>query len=357
MDKPPCIFKPLTIIGSMSGTSLDGLDIALCDFWKEKEAFLYKFIQTQTFSYPKELAQKLRQIFDGNALFLCQVEVEFSNFMAQCINQFIKETDKKPDYIASHGHTVFHQPEKGLTKQIGSGAILAAKTGISTVCDFRTADVALGGQGAPLVPIGDMSLFSEYDGCLNLGGISNISLNKQGTPIAYDISLCNILINYLAEQRGLPYDKKGALAKTGEIHNDLFDALNQPDFFSLNSAKTIGFEFFTKYYQPLLESFSISVEDKLRTVCEHIAMQIAANLKDLPKILVTGGGAKNDFLIHILKEKTNTQIIIPDEQLVDFKEALIFAFLGYLRVHEAHNCLRSVTGALKDSCSGAVYGK
>jgi len=356
-------FTPLTILGMMSGTSLDGLDLALCDFWKDGEKFHYKMIQTQTFTYPQELLQKLRALFESDARFFCQTEVEFSTFEAQCVNQFLEKTEKKPNYIASHGHTVFHQPEKGLTKQLGNGAILAAKTGISTICDFRTGDVALGGQGAPLVPIGDALLFAEYDGCLNLGGISNISRGKIGHRLAYDISLCNIPLNFLAEQRGFSYDKNGALAQKGTIHPELLDALNRPDYFSQSGAKSIGFELFANYYKPLLESFPISVEDKLRTVCEHIAIQIAHHLRDLQTVLVTGGGAKNSFLIHLIKEKTaslnsngmNPLVIIPDEQLIDYKEALVFAFLGYLRVFEANNCLCSVTGALKDSCGGAIY--
>jgi len=349
------IFFPLTVLGMMSGTSLDGLDLALCNFWNDEDKFHYKIIQTQTFTYPQELSQKLQALFDSNALNFCQTEVEFSTFMAQCVNQFLQKTEIKPHYIASHGHTVFHQPEKGLTKQIGSGATLAAKTRISTICDFRSCDVALGGQGAPLVHIGDALLFSEYDGCLNLGGISNISYGNLNNRTAYDISLCNIPLNFLATQHGLLFDKNGAFARKGNIHSDLLDALNRPDYFLQNGAKSIGFELFADYYKPLLESYSISVEDKLRTVCEHISVQIAQNLTGLKTVLVTGGGAKNKFLIDLIKEKTDIKIIIPNELLIDFKEALIFAFLGYLRVFETNNCLRSVTGALRDSCGGGIY--
>jgi anhydro-N-acetylmuramic acid kinase len=338
----------------MSGTSLDGLDLALCDFGKNDDGFYYKIIKTKTFHYSKEFTQKLRDLYDGNALFLCQVEVEFSNFMAQCVNLFLENADKKPHYIASHGHTVFHQPEKELTIQIGSGAILAAKTGINTICDFRTTDVALGGQGAPLVPIGDALLFHQYNGCLNLGGIANISKQINNERIAYDISLCNIPLNFLAQQCGFEYDQDGKLAKIGTVNPKLLKALNKPDYFLNNNAKSIGFEWFAEYYKPILEC-DAHCRDKLRTMCEHIAVQITQNLKGLQTVLVTGGGAKNRFLIDLIKEKTDTTLIIPDEQLIDYKEALIFAFLGYLRVHEEENCLYSVTGALKNACGGAVY--
>jgi anhydro-N-acetylmuramic acid kinase len=348
-------FKPLTILGIMSGTSLDGLDLALCDFWKENQKFGYNIIKTETISYPQELQRKLGEIFESSALQFCQTEVAFSHFMAQCVNQFLEKTEKQPHYIAAHGHTVFHQPKTGLTKQIGSGAILAAKTGISTICDFRTTDVALGGQGAPLVPIGDTLLFSECEGCLNLGGIANISRGNGKKCTAYDISLCNIPLNFLAKQCGCAYDKDGELAGKGNISFELLEALNKPAYFSLSTAKSIGFELFAEYYRPLLETFSISPEDKLRTLCEHIALQIAANLTGLQKVLVTGGGVKNKFLLHLIKEKTDTQIMVPNEQLIDFKEALIFAFLGYLRVHKTTNCLSSVTGAVSDSCGGAIY--
>ena len=345
----------LTILGLMSGTSLDGLDLALCEFWNNEQKFCYRIIQTQTFEFSEDLRTKLRNLFEGSALFLCQVEVEFSNFMVQCVNRFLESAEKKPDYVASHGHTVFHQPEKGLTKQIGNGAILAAKTGISTICDFRTTDVALGGQGAPLVPIGDAMLFQQFDGCLNLGGIANISKKSNNILNAHDITLCNIPLNFLAEQCGIPFDEDGKLAQKGTVHVELLDALNQPNFFSKNSAKSIGFEWFSEYFRPLLHSFSISFEDKIRTVCEHIAIQIAHNLTGLKTVLVTGGGAKNKFLIHRIREKTDTKLIIPNDQLIDFKEALIFAFLGYLRVHEKDNCLQSVTGASKNSVGGAIY--
>jgi anhydro-N-acetylmuramic acid kinase len=339
----------------MSGTSLDGLDLALCDFSKHNQEYSYQIIKTRTFPYPQAFAQKLRDLYDGNALFLCRTEVEFSNFMAQCVNQFLENTEKKPHYLASHGHTVFHQPEKGLTKQIGNGAILAVKTGIDTVCDFRTADVAWGGQGAPLVPVGDLLLFPQFDACLNLGGIANISKHCNSISTAFDISVCNVSLNFLAKQRGVAYDKEGNLAQKGKLNTSLLEKLNEGDYFSLESTKSIGYEMFISYYKPLLDSFSISIEDKMRTVCEHIAMQIVHNLKGLQTVLVTGGGAKNKFLIELIKMKTDTKIVIPDEQLIDFKEALIFAFLGYLRVHEERNCLQSVTGATQDSSGGAIY--
>ena len=348
-------FLPLTVLGMMSGTSIDGLDLALCDFWYDEEKYHYKIIQTKTFPYPPDLTQKLQRLFDGSALFFCEIEVTFSQFMAQCVQEFLETVKKRPDYIASHGHTVFHCPEKGLTKQIGSGAILAAKTGISVICDFRTGDVALGGQGAPLVPIGDALLFSEYEGCLNLGGIANISRHVNHISTAYDISLCNIPLNFLAAQRGVSFDNEGTLAKAGVVNLELLKAFNQPGYFSLSGAKSIGFEFFNEYYKPLLETVSSSVEDKLRTMCEHIAEQIAQHLIGLQNVLITGGGAKNRFLTNLIRTKCSASLVIPDNQLIDFKEAIIFAFLGYLRVHEINNCLQSVTGATKNSCSGAIY--
>jgi len=348
-------FKKLTVLGIMSGTSLDGLDLSLCSFWKNDTGYCYEIRKTKTFAYPQTLQQKLQELFHSSAIDFCHTEVEFSNFMAQCVNKFLVNSEIKPNYIAAHGHTVFHLPVKGLTKQIGIGAILAAKTGISTICDFRTTDVALGGQGAPLVPIGDELLFSEYSGCLNLGGIANISMQKTNDRIAYDISLCNIPLNYLAKQLCYEFDNEGNMAGQGNVNQSLLEELNKPDYFFQTSAKSIGFEMFAHYVKPLLDNASISVEDKLRTVCEHIAEQIGKNINTLPKVLVTGGGAKNRFLIELIQQKTNAQLDIPDNQIIDFKEALIFAFLGYLRIHEENNCLKSVTGASKNSCSGAIY--
>jgi anhydro-N-acetylmuramic acid kinase len=282
--------------------------------------------------------------------------VEYGRLLGNFVKNFIKEYQIKADFVASHGHTVFHQPDKGFTAQIGDGAAIAAVAQLPVVCDFRTMDVALGGQGAPLVPIGDKLLFSDYHYCLNIGGIANISFDENGTRKAFDISPANMALNYFADKIGLPYDKDGELSKKGQLKNNLFQELNALDFYQIHSSKSLGREWFETFFLPIVLKYNYSVEDSLRTLVEHIAFQIGKVCKKQGNILITGGGAKNKFLIEcIFKYTPSCQICIPDTLLIDYKEALIFAFLGLLRMEEQVNCLKSVTGAGKDSIGGAVY--
>ncbi|MDR0368292.1 MAG: anhydro-N-acetylmuramic acid kinase, partial [Bacteroidales bacterium] len=262
------------------------------------------------------------------------------------------------DYISSHGHTVFHQPHNGFTFQIGNGAVLAAVSGKPVVCDFRTQDVALGGQGAPLVPIGDKYLFADYDYCLNIGGFSNISFDENGIRKAFDISPSNMALNYFAAKEGLPFDKDGLLAEQGRVQHDLLAAMNGLDFYKKHHAKSLGKEWFENVFLPVVFSFDYSNRDNLATITEHIACQIACAVKESShkKMLMTGGGVKNKFLTRrIAACLPLMELIFPDERLIDYKEALIFAFLGYLRINNEVNCLKTVTDSKSDHIAGAVY--
>jgi anhydro-N-acetylmuramic acid kinase len=344
-------------LGTMSGTSLDGLDLALCHFTKPDTGWDYKVIAAATFPYKKDLQERLVKAIELSAYEFVKLDTDLACFMARTINTFLSKQEILPDFIASHGHTTFHQPAIGITSQIGNGAILAAHTGITTVCDFRTIDVALGGQGAPLVPIGDELLFGQYDACLNLGGFSNISFRKDGRRIAFDISPCNMALNYLANRLDMPYDRNGETARKGRIDTILLHKLNSLDFYSRTGAKSLGKEWFDTVFRPCLDESTSSTEDKLRTLTEHIVTQLAmaSHGKDGEKMLITGGGACNTFLIERLSQFGNKEIVIPDAQTIDFKEAIIFAFLGVLRIRGEINCLRDVTGARINSCGGAVY--
>jgi anhydro-N-acetylmuramic acid kinase len=262
--------------------------------------------------------------------------------------------------VASHGHTVFHYPKNGFTTQIGDGAALAAECGLPVVCDFRSTDVAKGGQGAPLVPIGDQLLFSDYSFLLNIGGIANMTARQKNGTIAFDICSANQLLNYYAKQNGFDYDKDGALAASGKLDQSLFDKLNSLDYFIKPAPKSLGNDYSREVVLPLVESASISVEDKLHTLCHHIAYQVASHVKKLEhgesdKMLVTGGGALNGYLIECLKESLPIKLQVPDGNIVQYKEALIFAFMGVLRFRHEINTLRSVTGAKADSVSGTIY--
>ena len=345
------------VLGLMSGSSLDGLDLALCHFEEMSDRWHYDVIAAQTYPYQDELRLRLAKAIEMSAYEFVKLDVELGSVIADTVRTFLAEQPVKPDFIASHGHTTFHQPSIGLTSQIGSGAVIASHTGITTVCDFRTNDVALGGQGAPLVPIGDELLFGHFDACLNLGGFSNISFRKDGRRIAFDISPCNMALNYLANQLGKDYDKDGETARSGNTDKTLFDRLNGLDFYRIDGAKSLGKEWFDAVFRPCLEQSELSVADKLRTLTEHIAFQLAKSSfgKRGETMLVTGGGARNVFLIERLRVLGTKETVIPDEQTIDFKEAIIFAFLGVLRIRGEANCLSAVTGAQTDNCGGAVY--
>ena len=345
------------ILGLMSGTSLDGLDIACCTFEQNGESWSYKIEEAVTYKYNEEWSKKLASIHNSSAYEFALANTEYGYYLAEKVNEFISEKNIKGiDLIASHGHTIFHQPEKNFTFQLGSGAAIAGRTGITTVCDFRSLDVALNGQGAPLVPIGDALLFSGFEYCLNLGGIANISFDNNGKRAAFDICPVNLVLNTVAQKLGKTYDSEGDFARSGSLNNKLLDKLNNLDFYKTTGAKSLGREWVEQVFFPVLNSFEISAHDKLNTVCEHIALQIAKHAKNTTaKMLVTGGGAYNSYLMERLKVHIQAEVIIPDNQTIEYKEALIFAFLGLLRFEQKNNTLASVTGASTDSTGGAIY--
>jgi anhydro-N-acetylmuramic acid kinase len=350
----------MKVIGVMSGTSLDGVDLAYVEFTEENSQFEFSLEASETIPYTAEWMKKLKESMSLNAESFCKLNVDYGHFLGKLVNDFIKKNNLSVDLIASHGHTIFHQPQNKFTVQIGDGASIHAETRLPVVNDFRSLDVALEGQGAPLVPIGDQLLFSEYSYCLNLGGIANISYqDKNQARKAFDICPVNMILNSLSEEVGLTYDKDGQLAEKGNLIDQLFNQLNRLEYYKLSSPKSLGYEWFVKMFQPLVKSSPISVEDKLNTVCHHIAFQIGTTISSddkNSKILVTGGGAKNLFLVSLLRKYCTSEIVIPDEKIIDFKEAMIFALLGYLRIHSKTNVLSSVTGAKNNSISGALHG-
>ncbi|MBT3424704.1 MAG: anhydro-N-acetylmuramic acid kinase [Bacteroidetes bacterium] len=342
-----------TVLGIMSGTSLDGLDLALCSFQKEDESWSFKIIKAQTYEYDSVWREKLGQCSLLSSFDLLQLDKNFGFYIGKKVNAFLKNTKYKPDLIASHGHTVFHQPEKGITMQIGSGELIAANCGIQTISDFRSLDVALGGQGAPLVPIGDQKLFSEFDYCLNLGGFSNISFNEKGKRLAYDICPVNIAINKLYP----PFDADGLAGRSGILNKKLLYELNSLSYYSMPYPKSLGREWFEGKFFPIFHAYDIPTEDKLRTLYEHIAMKVKMAVSNNMEgsMLITGGGTHNAFLVELIAEKFQGQISIPELEIIEFKEALIFAFLGVLRLRNEINTLASVTGAKADSSGGLIY--
>lgn len=340
----------------MSGTSLDGLDVCYCSFSKDENLkWNFEILKAETISYSEKWEEKLRNSIYLNSEDLLALHSEYGFFLGEKTKEFIEQNSiKKIDLIASHGHTVFHQPHRKFTLQIGDGRALKMVTKIPVVYDFRTQDVLLGGNGAPLVPIGDELLFSEFDACLNLGGFSNISLKKDGKRIAFDICPVNIVLNKFSESLGGKYDKSGQFAKEGHINFDILEKLNRLDFYQKSAPKSLGLEWVNQNVFPLLNNKN--PKDTLATFTEHIALQISNIFEkfSLKKIIFTGGGTFNSYLIEKIKSKSNTEIIIPENDIIDYKEALIFALLGVLRMNNEINVLASATGSSKDHSSGII---
>ena len=345
------------VIGVMSGTSLDGVDLAYIKF-NNSGRWTFEIFQSETVSYSEEWLNKLKNAIHFNPTELEELNVAYTKLLASIISNFIsKHNLTEIDAVCSHGHTILHQPQNGFTLQIGNLPIIRDLVNQTIVCDFRVQDVQLGGQGAPLVPIGDKLLFSEYDYCLNLGGFSNVSFNENGNRIAFDISPVNTVLNFYANELGFPYDDAGDFAKSGNINQDLLKQLNDLEFYALPYPKSLGMEFVNAKIFPLINSFSIDVKDKLRTFVEHIAIQIAHICsKPNAKLFITGGGAYNRFLIERLRNYLpTTEVLIPDDKTIQFKEALIFGFLGILKLRNEINVLSSVTGASKNHSTGVVF--
>lgn len=344
------------VLGVMSGTSLDGVDLAECYFQKLEDKWHYRIGQASTVPYTKQWKQKLQQAIILPETSLHTLNKEYTVYVAKIIEQFISTNNiSQLDAVCSHGHTILHEPDKGITLQIGNLPVIAQILKQKIVCDFRTQDVALGGQGAPLVPIGDQLLFSDYKYCINLGGFANISFENYSKRIAYDICPVNIVMNQYAEMLGKPYDKDGFWASQGTTNDLLLKQLNALDFYKKAAPKSLGLEWVQKNIAPLLKHSKLNERDVLRTFVSHIAQQIALQIAPTAKVLVTGGGAYNQFLLSTIKKETVAQLVVPNPTLLEYKEALIFGFLGVLKLRGEVNCLASVTGAIKDHSSGVIF--
>jgi anhydro-N-acetylmuramic acid kinase len=350
-----------TVVGLMSGTSLDGLDIACCTFKKKGRSWLYNISASETIRYPESWRKKLSDAHNLPGAALIETDVAYGQFLGKASLAFIKKNNLRPDFISSHGHTVFHQPAKGFTYQIGNGNAIHAISGLPVVNDFRSLDVIRGGEGAPLVPAGDKFLFQEFDVCLNLGGIANLSMDIKKQRVAFDVCYVNMALNYLAAKAGKEYDAGGNMASEGEVDKTLLKKLTAIYNRYRKQRPSLGREMFERDIQPLLDQENISLKDRLRTVVESSAREIMDTIlshKKYPKVLMTGGGAFNSFLVTCMLELAGDEatLIIPEEEIVKFKEAMVFAFLGVLRVRDEVNCLKSVTGAATDSSAGILVG-
>lgn len=345
----------------MSGTSLDGLDITYAVFQKFKSGWKYTLSNYATINYPAQWLRKLSDAHLSGGEELIALNAAYGTYLGKVALDFIHRHQLKVDFISSHGHTVFHQPSKGFTYQIGNGHSLFAASGLPVVCDFRAQDVACGGEGAPLVPAGDKFLFQEYDVCLNLGGIANLSADKKNKRYAFDICFCNMGLNLLASEASKSFDKNGEMAAAGNIDNGLLKAL-QKIYAKLEMKRpSLGREIFENHIKPLLENKRIALQDRLCTFTESAAVEISKAIKSCKanaSVLCTGGGTFNSFLIARMLHHGGDDItfIIPEAEVVKFKEALVFGFLGVLRVRNEINCLKTVTRAVSDSSAGTMIG-
>ncbi|MEA3461888.1 MAG: anhydro-N-acetylmuramic acid kinase [Bacteroidota bacterium] len=346
------------VTGLMSGSSMDGVDLACCHLAWDGHLWEYDILVAETFPYNRELLSKLEQACNWNREEIGELDRELGAYYAELLNTFHKKEKLFPDFIASHGHTILHDPNRGITMQAGNGRIMAERTGITLINDFRSEDVAQGGQGAPLVPLGDRLLFSTYEGCLNLGGFANISCeNNKGERIAYDLCPANMALNWAAALEGKAFDRNGQMASKGIVNQKLLERLNQLEFYAISAPKSLGREWFMEQFLPLIQESSLTAVDLMSTLVEHIALQISHGINEawIGSLLITGGGALNQSLIERLKKYTSATLVIPEESLIHYKEALIFALLGVLKIRGEINCLASVTGGRQDISAGTIY--
>lgn len=355
-------------IGIMSGSSLDGLDMVYVQFHETGGKWTYDLQYSHCFNYSSEWRRQLESAINLSALEYQLLHTAYGYYIGQKVNEFIETNGlhHKVDMVASHGHTTFHLPGQRTTSQIGDGAAIAAETGLPVISDLRALDVALGGQGAPIVPVGEKLLLGNYSYFLNLGGIANLSVNNPEKYLAFDVCPANRVLNMLVREMGKEFDESGAIAATGTVHPPLLDELNGLEYYSMASPKSLSNDFGTDVVYPMIQQFDLSTQDELRTFTEHIALQIKGAIASVTTpvpigdkmLLVTGGGTFNHFLVERISEhlkEDNVAVAVPEEKLVNYKEALIMALLGVLRWREEYNVLSSVTGAIKNSINGALW--
>lgn len=349
--------KDTHVIGVMSGSSLDGLDLAYCRFFQRNALWTYEFICGKTFPFPHSLRISLEKARDLSAIQITELDATLGRWIGQEIKQWMNTEKLTPDLISSHGHTIFHNPQASYTLQIGSGAHIASITQVKVINNFRISDVAKGGQGAPLVPIGELMLFHDHDAFINLGGIANISIIQNTTIRAWDIGPFNQVLNHIAGRAGKLFDENGKMASTGQVIEKWKTHLLEWAYFSQSSPKSLGNE--QVHLEIIKKIPEENSADLAFTFCQVMSKIIAEEItsNQCKNVLITGGGAYHHFFISLLNFQLpgHIQITLPPKSLIEFKEAIIFAFLGLLRENNQINVLSTVTGATSDSCAGTIY--
>jgi len=360
--------KKYHAIGLMSGSSLDGIDLALTTFEVETQpkgelrVLHWEIEKSKTIPYPAQWVSDLQKAPEMSGLELSLLHSKLGNYFGQVVLEFSKETDSPIDYISSHGHTVFHYPQKKMTLQIGDGAAIAALTGIDVFDNFRLQDIAAGGEGAPLAPIVDAYLFPEIKYTLNLGGIANINIKTANGYLAYDLCGANQILNALSKEAGKEYDENGQIAAKGQIIPKLLRQANQWDYLRLAPPKSLDNRQVQNHTVRLFSSYPSPLEDRMFTAVHHIGYQIAASIHPhvgfVPEqLLITGGGALNTFLVSVIKEylSPNIEIIKAPDSLINFKECVLMGLLGLLNIYQLPTTLPSVTGAKWKTVGGCFH--
>lgn len=350
----------------MSGSSLDGLDIVYVHIDETRGKWAFEVKAAACHPYNGEWIKHLKDAKRQSVPDFLKLHTAYGHYLAGEVKQFMHDhdLDLKVDFVVSHGHTVFHEPHNKTTFQLGDGASLSASLAMPVISDLRSIDVALGGQGAPIVPVGDRLFFGDHKYLLNLGGIANLSANVDGEYKAFDITACNQLLNYFAAKQGLDYDDEGNLAAAGVVNEKLLEQINQLAYFGKEGPKSLANEFSEQEILPLMEAANIPIKDALATCVYHIAEQIVKSTENIAQnigpatIFTTGGGAFNTYLISVLQsmlQPLEISLVIPDKNLVQYKEAVVMALIGTLRWREEENVFASVTGATRDSVGGALW--
>ncbi|GAB3413475.1 anhydro-N-acetylmuramic acid kinase [Niabella aquatica] len=348
----------------MSGSSLDGLDIVFTEILENGGKWSYEIIHADCLPYSEEWTEKLKNATSLSALDYQLLHSEYGHYLGGRVNEFINRhhLQFKVAVVASHGHTTFHLPAKKMTAQLGDGAAIAAVTQLPVVSDLRSMDIAFGGQGAPVVPIGEQLFFPDYPYFLNIGGIANISI-KGDHYKAFDVCAANRVLNMLANEVGKDFDEGGELARHGQLNQALLNELNGLTYYTLPIPRSLANSFGTDTVYPVIKKYGLSAADALHTYTAHIVRQVKNALMTHKtaaateqQLLVTGGGAFNSYLVERLQQALEgIKVVVPDEQLVQYKEALIMALIGVLRWREEYNVLSSVTGAARNSVGGAMW--
>lgn len=344
-------------VGLMSGSSLDGIDLALVSFVLDANNDLvnWHIIDTALVPFDNKWNKRLTtyQGLSVDDYFL--LESDFSLLLGEHIKKVVAHHDIKA--VGVHGHTLAHIPEKNISIQLGNGGLIASIAEVDVVTDFRIQDIGAGGQGAPIVPAVERALFPDYKYFLNLGGIVNVSNHSDHQHVtAFDIGPCNQLLNHLSSRLNLPYDNDGAIARTGTFHPDVMEAVLRLPYFNKTGAKSLSNQWIQDSVLPMFDK--LRPADALRTAVELIATTIAQALNGPGRVLITGGGAHNTYLIERLRKNIGDKPIVlhlPEKQLIDFKEALLMAYMAYSRVYHKKNVFKSVTGADDDYVTGAWY--